>query len=421
MIKLLAFLLIFSICAMPVVADYKITQKRTIEEMSIELTTYSKGVRERRESKFTMGLDPQMAAMMEQMMPNLTEISQCDLKQDITVNPKYKSFFIDYHDWSSVPPEKLARRPRQKITVKGTVTMSSVVVDSGKRKPMFGLTARWAKHTLEMERSADSCEGAGKMKIEKEGWFVTLSLEAKTCSTPRIPGGEDGGCRPRPIVKSMQDPGFMLEGTTTFYENGKQQMVEKLETLDLSKATLEQSLFEAPIGFIEVDSFSELMRPAAGPANTTAITQTSGSTSKPTAMKTVAIDFFSGSSSKLDQNTLRNYIAGKLSAAGISGYLITSQADLQSGNFANVIAIDIQKAKESGASKIGGLFGKVTGNPDAAKAGESEAQITITIMAQDRKTVVATASATEKVKGNANDAVRAAIDSAMPGLIAKMK
>ena len=138
-------------------------------------------------------------------------------------------------------------------------------------------------------------------------------------------------------------------------------------------------------------------------------------------MKTVAIDFFSGSTSKIDQNELRGLISSRLSAAGISGYAVTSQADLISGNFANVVAVDIEKAKESTGAKIGGLFGKVTGTGGASKAGDSEATISITLYAQDRKTVVATATATEKVKGSTNDAVKAAIEKALPAIIAKLK
>lgn len=421
--KLFALLVLIALTAMPTLADYKITQKRTVEGMGIELTTYSKGVRERRESKFLIQADPRELAMMEQMMPNLTEISQCDLKQDIQVNPKYRSFFVDYHDWSSVPAEKLARRPQQKVTVKGTVTISSGVVDSGKRQIMFGLNARWVKHTVDIENSADSCDGPGRFKIEKEGWFVSLSLDGKVCQTPHTPG-QDGGCRPRPVVKSMQDPGFMLEGTTTFYENGKKQMVENLETLNLSKANLEQSLFEAPIGFTEVDSMFELMKPISGAVNNTAITSITSIQPgglKPKKLKTIAIDFFSGSASKLDQNELRNHISTKVNAAGMSGFMISSQADLQSGNFANVIAVEINQAKESSGAKIGGLFGKVTGSGDAAKIGDSTAEITISIYGQDRKTVVATAKATQKVKGNSNDAVRAAIDQIIGGLLDKIK
>jgi len=81
--------------------------------------------------------DPEVAAMMSQMgmsMPTIpTHVSQCDLKQDLFINDKNRAYFIDYYDWSSLPPEKAQRRPNQKMVIKGTLTTDTVVVDSGKR------------------------------------------------------------------------------------------------------------------------------------------------------------------------------------------------------------------------------------------------------------------------------------------------
>jgi hypothetical protein len=361
--------------------------------------------------------------MMEQMMPPITELSQCDLKQDVQINERGKAYFVNYHDWSSVPPEKLARRPKQKVVVKGTVTISSTVTDSGKRREMFGFQARWLKHVQEVENSPDSCDPSAKMRIEEEGWFIKFNETTEACKVPVAPGGEDSGCRPKPIYRSMQFPGFMLEGTTVFYENGKKQATQKIETLALSRQTLDQGLFEIPKDFTEVDSYAELIRPMRGPADTTAITAIRGEIPKTGGkpMKTVAIDFFSGNASKVDQNELRSLISSRLSAEGITGFTVSSQADLTTGNFANVISVEINKIKESAGAKIGGLFGRVTGTPDAAKAGETEAEITIKLYAQDRKTVVASSSASEKVKGGPNDAVRTAIEKALPGIIAKLK
>ena len=77
--------------------------------------------------------------------------------------------------------------------------------------------------------------------------------------------------------------------------------------------------------------------------------------------------------------------------------------------------------KESGASKIGGLFGKVTGSEDAAKLGDSEAEIVVTVFGKDGKTAVASSPASAKVKGKPTDAVKAAIDQVLSGLLARIK
>lgn len=429
--QIFSLLLISSFFTSFVFADYTITQRRTLDGSSVEMTVQAKGVRVRRANKISLGPeekgdedDPMFKQMMSEMMPTLTYISQCDLKQDLVVNDNKRSYFIEYHDWSAAPPEKLALRPKKKVEVRGTVTFNTSIEDSGKRKQMFGLNARWLKYTVDTVFSADSCEGAKTHKMVQEGWFVDLSLESKGCDPPPMPQSEDSGCRPRPVYRNMQNAGFFLEGTTTFFENGKKTMTDSLETLALSKATLDQALFEVPKDYAEVDSFSELMRGVTGPADNTAITRITKNASddgKAKSVKTVAIDFFSGSSSKVDQQQMRELISDRLTGAGMAGYLVTSQAELTTGNFKNIIAVDIKKTKESGGAKIGGLFGKVTGTPDASKLGDSEAEIVITVLAQDGKTVVGTASANEKVKGSINDAVRAAIERALPGLLTKLK
>jgi hypothetical protein len=118
---------------------------------------------------------------------------------------------------------------------------------------------------------------------------------------------------------------------------------------------------------------------------------------------------------------LRGFISEKLSAAGFNGFPVNSQGELATGNFANVVSVELKKIKESGASKIGGLFGKVTGTEDAAKIGETEAEIVVTIYGSDGKTAVASSPASAKVKGKANDAVKAAIDQVLSGLLTRIK
>lgn len=426
--KLLILILTITTMTTAVFADWKLTQKMKVGDGGAQVTTiYQKGVRQRREQKMDMGKDaddPEVAAMMSQMgvsMPTFpAHVSQCDLKQDLYINDKTKAYFIDYYDWSTLPPEKLQRRPNQKMVIKGTVTTDTVVADSGRRQQMFGLNARWLKVTQTIEQSADSCEGYSLTKIEQEGWFVTLSLESESCPIQRPPSGS-GGCRPRLIIKRAANPGIMITGTMRTYDGAQVTASFEMETVELSKATLDPALFDVPQGYTEVDSQQELMSSRA-PVDTSAKTVFKDGATKPKGnVKTIAIDFFSGSASKVDQNELRNYISTKVSEAGMSGFAINSQSELAAGTFANVIGVEITKVKESGASKIGGLFGKVTGNEGAAKAGNSSAEIVVTIYGKDGKTVVASAPARAEVPGKPNDAVRAAIDQVIGGLLSKIK
>ncbi len=266
-------ILIIAAMSNTILADYKITQKMkmTGEDVGRTSTIYQKGVRQRREEKIDMGKeaeDPEVAAMMAGMgmsMPTFpAHVSQCDLKQDLFINVQNRTYFIDYYDWSSLPAEKVKRRPTQKMIVKGTLTMDTVVIDSGKRQQMFGLAARWLKVTQTVEESADSCNGYSLNKTEQEGWFVTLSLEGESCPIQRpatdSSPSSSGGCRSKTIVKGAPNPGTMLTGMMRMYEGSKVAGAFEIETLELSKATLDPALFDIPSGFTEVDSQTELMK-----------------------------------------------------------------------------------------------------------------------------------------------------------------
>ena len=414
--RFFAAILALILTAVPVLADYKITQRTIIGDVISQTTIYAKGVRERRESKIIMD-DPEVQAMMEKMMPGRVELNQCDLKQNVTMSDEKRVYFIDYYDWTGLSPEQQKRLPDQKMEIKGTSTISATVTDSGRRQQMFGLTARWLKCVQTIENSADSCDGKALMTMEQEGWFVDLKLESDRCKIPQVQGPK-GGCRPRIILKSIQNPGMLLEGETRILENNKPGASIRTETTALSTAALDQALFEIPKDYREVNSLYDITK--MGDVDTSATSVMSGSDKK-LATKTIAIDFFSGNVGKVDQDTLRAYISEKVSGAGFTGYMVKSQAEVATGNFANVIGVDLKKVKESGASKIGGLFGKVTGAEGASAIGNSEAEVIVTIYGNDGKTVVASQSASEKVPGKAGDAVKAALDRVLSGLLTKIK
>lgn len=430
--KLLTLLIVFTFTAPSIFADWKLSQRMKMGGeagemgMAMVYTIYAKGVRKRTETK--MEMDPKMAEMMEQarsmgidmgknMSLSPTYISMCDQKQDVYLSDPNKQFFVNYYDWSAAPPEKLAKRGKVTVTIKGTMTVDSWFEDSGKRQMMYGLQAKYGKFIQTSEVSRDVCNYFEPMRMEQEGWFVNLSLQSDNCPVHQDPPADGNICMPKMITKRVQLPGYLLTGTTKMYQQGKLLSTSSWETVDLSKATLDQALFEIPKDYFEVESMSLLMKRSAN-IDTTAKT-VFGDGSK--AQKTIAIDFFSGSANKIDQDGIRSYISSKVSSAGMSGYLVTSGSEAASGNFANVIGVEIKKVKESGAAKIGGLFGKVTGNTDAAKAGTSTADIVVTLYGKDGKTVVASSPATGEAKGSGSDAVKAAIDQVISGLLSKAK
>lgn len=403
-------------------ADFKLRQKVSVDGQPLyDRTVWVKGARDRTLMQFGGG-DPDMEAFMP---APIAEIRQCDLRQSIRVNERAKKYLLmPFFDSSSKPLPSVPPTTKTEVVKGGTVTMTFENQDTGERQQMFGFPARHLIVKMTMETSADSCQGANKFSFLKDGWFISLMPESANCSVPTgARGGIEQQCRDRSIMKGVyRDPGFMLQGTEKIFDkNDKLQTTMTYETLDVSKAPLEMSLFDIPVGFAEVNSEQSL---SSGPnvSNMTGIINDPGGMPGKAAKgkKAVGVDFFSGSVSKLNQPELRQFVADRIAANGQEGLLINSQTEAASGAFANIIGVEVVKAKESGAAKIGGLFGKVTGDSSAAKIGTSEAEVIVTLYDKDGKTVLATGTAKEKVDGKADDAVRAAITRAILNVLPRL-
>jgi hypothetical protein len=403
-------------------ADFKLRQQVTMgmakESFTQERSVWVKGVRERTENRFVT--DDERVA---QMMPVISEVRQCDLRQNLKINDRSKRYLIEpFYETVDKPLPSVQPSTKTETVKGGTVNWTFTITDTGERRQMFGLTARRLIIKQLAETSKDSCQGESKMSTTDEGWYVFLIPETASCmiDLPRGKGRETTKCRDKVIMNGTPKyPGMMLEGTSKMIDLLKNdEFISTVKTLELSKATLEMSLFEIPTGYSEVNSEQSLMSFGMGD-----MTRGLGSTDTKTKQsnKSVAVDFFSGNVSKINQNNLRQYLSQKVSASGTYSSLIVSQNDISSGAFTNVIGVEIKNVKESGASKIGGLFGKVTGNQDAAKLGKSEAEIVVTLYGKDGKTVLASGTAKESVDGKADDAVRAAIDKALSQILPKLK
>lgn len=413
------FLLIFS---NSVFADFKLRQQVTMgtgkDTMALERAVWVKDARERTENKFVTE-DEQMAAMM----PQIAEVRQCDLRQTIKINERSKKYYLEpFYTSDDKPLPSVQPSTKTEVMKGGTTTWTFTLTDTGERRQMFGLTARRLIIKQLMESPKDACDGEQKMSVEEDGWYVFLIPETARCmvSLPRGEARETKQCRDKLITKGVFTyPGMMLEGTTKMSDLLKKDVTtSNIKTLDLSKATLEMSLFDIPKGYAEVNSEQSLMSFNMSSMNTGGVFDSSGT--RTSNKKTVAIDFFSGNVSKINQANVRQYLAQKVSGNSIEGVVVMSQNDISSGAFSKVIGVEIKSAKESGASKIGGLFGKVTGNDEAAKLGKSEAEVVVTLYDKDGKTVIVSGNGKEKTDGKADDAVKAALDKALMQIMPKL-
>ncbi len=224
-------------------ADFKIKTRSSVMGHSNESTVYVKGARERNESG-----------------EGSTTIMQCDKGRMIVLNDRNKSYMImsmgeggPRVGGGRAPAGVSDGAPRKG----GTITITSDTTDTGERQQMFGYTARHLKSSVSMEASPDACSPAN-MHMESDGWYADLS-PALSCSmgptgmTSRMAGGR-AGCIDRPIFKHTGSAklGFPLKVTTTMQMAQGMSMTSTTEVVDLSQATLPDSLFDIPPGYHEI-------------------------------------------------------------------------------------------------------------------------------------------------------------------------
>lgn len=147
---------------------------------------------------------------------------------------------------------------------------------------MFGYNAKHIIMTMETASSPDACS-INNSKMEIDGWYIDATF-ALDCETDRYAGGYNPqpkqGCQDKYQTKTIGNAkrGFpVYEKMTMFDESGKELTSILTEVIELSQATLDQTLFEIPADYREVKNAGEMY-------NASAITSAanSGSTNMPT-------------------------------------------------------------------------------------------------------------------------------------------
>ena len=246
-----------------VAADTKVKSRQTSGGQTYENTSYIKGKRQRSE---TSG-------------GQMVTIEQCDLRRNLQLMPAAKVYVINpYDDGTPSTPNTIATHTTQPVTVKkgGVVTSTVTTKDTGERKQMFGYTARHIITTMSMESSPDACS-QNNTKMEIDGWYIDATF-ALDCDSnrqytyrPRATAG--GGCRDRYETKTIgtAKKGFPVYEKMTMLGADAQSFTTINEVVEISQATLDQSLFEIPPDYREVEDFASAFSAAyANPQASTA-------------------------------------------------------------------------------------------------------------------------------------------------------
>jgi hypothetical protein len=229
-------------------ADVKIKSRQTMQGQTYENATYIKGKRQR----------------TEMMGGQSVTIQQCDLRRDLQLMPAMKAYTVTPYDAASAQaanaPASGTTRTIER-TQGGLVTSTITTKDTGERKQMFGYTARHLIITIVTKSSPDSCNPVDT-KMETDGWYIdaTFQLECDAERAGRYYNPQQsGGCRDRYESKQVGTAkrGFPLwEKMTMFDKDGRESFSMVNEVVELSQATLDAALFEAPADYREVKDFS---------------------------------------------------------------------------------------------------------------------------------------------------------------------
>src|SRR6185369_15992631 len=231
-----------------VAADTKVKSRQTSGGQTYENTSYIKGKRQRTENSGGQ----------------MVTIEQCDLRRNLQLMPAAKVYMINpYDDGTSSTANTTGTHTTQPVTVKkgGVVTSTVTTKDTGERKQMFGYTARHIITTMSMESSPDACS-QNNTKMEIDGWYIdatfALDCDSNRQYTYRPPVKAGGGCRDRYETKTIgtAKKGFPVYEKMTMLGDGGRSFSTINEVVEISQATLDQSLFEIPPDYRQVEDFA---------------------------------------------------------------------------------------------------------------------------------------------------------------------
>ncbi len=320
-------LIISATFAQSAFADVKIKSKQTMSGQSYENTTYIKGKRQRTET-------------MNGMMVNIT---QCDLRRGVQINPNTRTYIVNPFTVSSetVTASKPSSVDRSGVVqAGGTVTTTITVKDTGERKQMFGYNARHLIITMETASSPDACSKT-RTKMETDGWYIDFEPQfdcGDSASYSAYRGGSKPACQDKYVMRTngTAKRGYpVYEKMTMFDENGKESMSYVNEVVELSRSTLDASLFDVPEGFREVTDASQMYASAAS----NSIGVSSANVSTGTAASTMPLPNTSRPGSSLSANAdSANTDTGKPVGAKMPGTIRIGLAAVKTGAVGDGIA-----------------------------------------------------------------------------------
>ncbi len=429
--------------ATPTPSDFKIKLRTSMSSQSerngqgSETTQYIKGARMRNE----------MSMGGEEGGIGQASIMQCDMARMVMINDRARTFLYmplnggddssaasDSSQPSNAPTDTSMQRRG------GVVTITESIVDTGERQQMFGYTARHLKTKMTRESSPDACE-KDNSRTETDGWYIDLAFGVNCSQNMRPakygrPGAPQPRCNDRIVMKTSGTarPGYLVKGTTTFYDERGQSFSTTTEVLELSSAPLDASLFEPPAGYRQAKNFQEFAgmgnggggddddsgasnpRPTAKnhAAASAAITGRSVGIKQPGTIRVGVAMINNHTDHQVSMDALTGRLVGLINNAGVEAVMLASMtpdaavAEAKQKDCDYVLFTDVSSMKQSKAGKVGGMFGRATG-VGGMGADKTESKLDFKLNSIASTSPLLQSSATAKEEGD-EASVGAALD-----------
>ena len=396
----------------PAAGDIKVTYRTSMVSggtaaRESESTTMIKGPRERSEQRLGYGYDT-------------ITITQCDLKRTIQISDTAKKYLItqiETGEASSTPtPSSTPAAAGGPTRRGGVVTYTTSTIDTGERKEMFGFTARHVKSATTIQSSPDACSKLNQ-RIELDGWYIDLNVgfDCQLGRPPVPPRSTPGRTECQDQTRFRREGsgriGFPLVETMRMVgDNGQVIFSSTKEVIELSRTPLDSALFDVPAGYTQVASQQELYTapsmadvmagrtPETGAAPSTS--PTSSEAKKPASFRVGVAQFNNKAGKPVAVDSLRARLMGQLQNAGYEPIALNGSSQMEADAEAKakqcdfILLTDIVTLK---SSKLGGVFGRVTG---VDSGGKTEAKVEFKLYAVGETTPRLQSSATAKEEGD---------------------
>jgi hypothetical protein len=241
--------------------------------------------------------------------------------------------------------------------------VTTTIKDTGERKQMFGYTARHIIQTIETDSSPDACTPT-KTKMEMDMWVIDAEFNlacTQTRSYKPYNGGKASGCTDKIQQKTIGSgkSGYpVYQKMTSFDAAGKESFTMISEVVEISKATLDASLFDAPADYREVKDAQQMYGGVGGSSGINYSSNANNNSSLPSSsglgssLKSAAAPRPSTTVAAKQPGTVRIGLAGVktgsvgegISAADLSAAVGNSLGDFLKGTKVEIVALEARLA-----------------------------------------------------------------------------